>query len=80
MKIKTAAERKPPEENLKNFSSLITEQMARSAVLLAQLWDQMYKEAGEPELKSYKSYRYPLTPEFVTPDYYTIETKTSNSN
>ncbi len=73
MKIKTAAIRKPPVEGKKVFENLIVTEMARSALLLAKLWDDIYVEIGEPDLKAYKSYRYPHTPDFVMPDYYEIK-------
>lgn len=77
MSLKTAAERKPGKVGHEKFKKLIVTQMARSALLLANMWDDIYKQAGQPEIKAYKSYRYPLTPDFVYPDYYEIkETKT----
>lgn len=75
MSIRTAAKRQSGEIGNKKFDKLIVEQMARSALLLAQLWDDIYTKTGAPEIKSYKSYKYPFTPEFVMPDYYQIKTK-----
>lgn len=74
MKLRTPAERQSAAVGFKKFEKLFVIEMARSAALLAQLWDQAYVEAGEPTIKAYKSYKYPLTPEFVMPDYF--ETKT----
>jgi hypothetical protein len=51
------------------FKKLIISELARSAASLAQMWDQMYVEAGRPDLTKYKSYRYPLQPDFVAMDY-----------
>lgn len=73
MNLRTPAERKPASVGFKKFESHIVQEMARSAALLAQLWDQIYVEAGEPAMKAYKSYKYPLTPDFVMPDYYEIK-------
>lgn len=73
LNIKSAAKRKPANEGHKKFEKLIIEQMARSASLLAALWDKAYIEAGSPEAKAYKSYKYPFTPDFVTPDYYEVK-------
>lgn len=73
MNIRTPAERKPASVGFKKFEKNIVQEMARSAALLAQLWDQAYNEAGEPAIKAYKSYKYPLTPEFVMPDYFEIK-------
>lgn len=71
MELKTPAERKPASVAFKKMDKLIVNQMARSAILLAHLWDKAYSEAGSPKLSSYKSYKYPFTPDFVAPDYYT---------
>ncbi len=70
MSLRTPAERAPAETVATQFSSLIINDMARSAALLAQLWDMAYVEIGEPKLNSYKSYRFPFTPDFVAPDYF----------
>ncbi|OFZ31683.1 MAG: hypothetical protein A2622_03655 [Bdellovibrionales bacterium RIFCSPHIGHO2_01_FULL_40_29] len=70
MSLKTPAERQPGSVGNKRFQKLIIDQMARSSLMLAHLWDSAYEEAGQPVAKAYKSYRYPLTPEFVMPDYF----------
>ncbi len=76
MSLKTPAERKPASVGYQKFEKLMLEEMSRSSYLLAHLWDEAYKSAGEPPVKAYKSYRYPLTPDFVVPDYYdVVETK-----
>lgn len=75
MRLKTPAQRQPANIGFKKFEKLIVTQMARSALLLAHLWEEAYLTAGSPEVKAYKSYRYPLSPEFVMPDYY--DTKSS---
>lgn len=72
MSLRTPAERKSASVGFKNFEKLIVQEMARSSLLLANLWEQAYVEAGEPAMKAYKSYRYPLVPEFVMPDYFDI--------
>lgn len=77
MKLKTPAERQDASVGHKKFKKLIMSELTRSSYLLAHLWDQAYEQAGKPSIKAYKSYRYPLTPEFVNPDYFTIESKTS---
>ncbi|MFZ3228821.1 MAG: hypothetical protein WA160_01355 [Pseudobdellovibrio sp.] len=73
MNLRTEAVRQPASVGFKHFEKLFIQEMARSSALLAQLWDQAYVEAGEPAIKAYKSYRYPLTPEFVMPDYFEIK-------
>lgn len=77
MSLKTPAERKSAEIGHQKFEKLILNQMARASLLLAHLWDEVYLQAGSPEVKAYKSYKYPLTPEFIYPDYY--ETKNNKS-
>lgn len=69
LSLRTPAERKEPSASVKKIESLIIQQMARSAVLLAHLWDQAYISAGKPDLSFYKSYKYPTTVEFIAPDY-----------
>ena len=75
MSLKKPAERKPASEVYKKFEKLIINQMARSALLLAQTWDEIYKKAGEPEVKAYRSFLYPFTPDFVKPDYFDLGEK-----
>lgn len=70
MEIKTPAEREPASVAFKKMKPLIVTEMARGAVLLAHLWDEAYVKAGKPKLGSYKSYKYPFTVDFVTPDYF----------
>jgi hypothetical protein len=69
MKIRTVAEREPIENTIKKFEPLIVKHMARAAALLALLWDDAYLAAGKPNLDVYRSYKYPLMPDFVDPDY-----------
>ena len=70
MEFKIYAKRESPEKTAKKFEPLIVDEMARAAVLLASLWDQIYRESGRPKIKSYKSFRYPLSPPFIAPDYF----------
>ncbi len=72
MSLRTEAKRQPPSVGQKRFEKLIVTQMARASLLLAKLWDEIYEKSGSPELKSYKSYLYPLKPDFVMPDYYDV--------
>jgi hypothetical protein len=73
MKNRTPAEREPADKVAKKFTVLLTTEMGRSAALLANVWDQIYKDAGQPDLKSYRSYKYPITPDFIYPDYFEIK-------
>lgn len=70
MQLKTAAERQPAKVGYTKMNKLIVTQMARGAVLLANLWDEAYVKAGRPQLAAYKSYKYPFTVDFVEPDYF----------
>lgn len=69
MSLKTPAERKPTSVAVKSLQPMIIGQMARSAKLLAHLWDQAYINAGRPSLKEYNSYKYPFKVDFLFPDY-----------
>ena len=70
MSLKTKAERQSAEIGAKRFEKLIVEEMARAAKLLASFWDGIYEQSGSPDLKPYRSYRYPHTVDFIMPDYY----------
>jgi hypothetical protein len=69
MTIKKPAVRPDPSVQCPKFRPLIVLEIARSARALALLWDQIYIQAGKPNLTGYKSYKYPLTPDFVVPTY-----------
>jgi hypothetical protein len=69
MEIRTPAQRDDIKTVAAKFEPMIIQQMARSASLLATLWDEAYVKVGKPKLTAYKSYKYPFTPEFVVPDY-----------
>lgn len=70
MELRTAAEREDIKTVSAKFEPHIVLGLARSAALLAQLWDQAYVKVGKPKLAAYKSYKYPFTPDFVAPDYF----------
>jgi hypothetical protein len=80
MEIKTPAVRKDTSKTAQKMAPLITQEMARAASLLAQLWDTAYVNAGRPKFNLYKSYKYPFTPEFIAPDYVALENKTNLDN
>ncbi|HEY8270812.1 MAG TPA: hypothetical protein VIG33_07965 [Pseudobdellovibrionaceae bacterium] len=73
MEIKKAAERESAEIGYKKFNKIIVTELARSSLLLAKLWDDAYVEAGKPMLASSKIYKYPLTVDFIAPDYFSKE-------
>ncbi len=70
--VKTAAERAPAAKVANKFKPLIISEMARSSVLLAQLWDEAYEQVGSPDLSHYQSYQFPFMPDFVAPDYFEV--------
>jgi hypothetical protein len=63
------AERIPAVRAVAIFGDLPIRNLSRGAAFLAELWDHAYVQAGKPDLSDYRSYRYPLTPKFVPPDY-----------
>ncbi len=69
LEIKTPATREAPEIGHKKFEKLQLVHLGRAALTLAHLWDLAYELAGQPSFKSYKSYRYPLTVDFIKIDY-----------
>lgn len=69
LNIKIPAERPAPAKICPSFRPLIVKQMARSVKALSYMWDLAYRSGGKPELSSYGSFRYPLAPDFVTPNY-----------
>lgn len=70
LSIRTPAERKPAEQMSPVFEKMIVRELARGATLLAELWEQAYRDAGSPPLSTYKMYRFPHTQDFVMPDYF----------
>jgi len=66
---KTYAKRPSAADAAVRFRPLIVEELARSAALLAEMWDAAYEAGGKPNLKAYRSYRYPLAPDYVPVDY-----------
>lgn len=70
MSLRTPAEREPAETVAAKLQPTMVREMARSATLLAQIWDMAYEKVGSPKLAVYKSYKFPFTPDFVPPDYF----------
>jgi hypothetical protein len=65
------AERRNASELRPKFHDLIVERLATAAEVLADLWLQAWEEAGKPSFKGYRSFAYPVAPEFIPPDYLT---------
>jgi hypothetical protein len=75
VKLKTPAERESAAIGYQRYKGIIVAELSRSALLLARLWDDAYVEARRPRLTASKSYRTPLTVEFIAPDYLPAATK-----
>jgi hypothetical protein len=69
MEFRIPAKRPSAEEMTKKFEALILGETARSALLLAELWDSIYQKGGRPHLRAYKNFNYPITPDYIAPDY-----------
>jgi len=78
-KIRTPADRLPAGQNFHKMDALAVKHMARAAVLLSQFWDQAYVDVGAPNFQVYRHYQYPLTPDFVMPDYYEIKAESDTA-
>ncbi len=72
-KPNTPAIRKDAEVGYKAFNEMIITDMARSSLLLATFWDEIYEAIGKPILTEYRSYKYPFTPDYIQPDYTKLE-------
>lgn len=79
MEIRTPAERQPATVGYKRMNKMIVSELARSALLLANIWDDAYVKTGSPKLAAFKSYKYPFTVDFIAPDYFTEEPKKEES-
>ncbi len=66
---RVGAERRPVSELRFKFHQLHIERLATAAEVLAQIWFLAWEEAGRPDFKDYRSFAYPVAPEFIQPDY-----------
>jgi hypothetical protein len=78
MKKRVQAVREPAEKVFKKFEPLLITHMGRAVASIANMWDNIYIEAGEPDLTAYRSFKYPLTPDFVAPDYFDTKAEMTN--
>lgn len=78
MSLREEAKRQDAAAGWKKFEPLTIKAMSRSAILLAQLWDEAYIAAGRPNLSNYRSYRYPFTPDYVPLDYLPAQQEKKN--
>jgi hypothetical protein len=66
---RVGAERRDASELRIKFHELTVERLATAAEVLAHLWLLAWEEAGRPDFKGYRSFAYPVAPEFIPPDY-----------
>jgi hypothetical protein len=63
------AERRDAAELRFKFHQMTVERLATAAEVLANLWLGAWEDAGKPDFKGYRSFAYPVAPEFIQPDY-----------
>ncbi|MGE0633336.1 MAG: hypothetical protein AB7O96_13065, partial [Pseudobdellovibrionaceae bacterium] len=66
---KKNAIRGQPEIVAEALATPIVNELAAAALTLARSWDAIYVEAKMPKFMNYNSYNYPLSPDFVPPNY-----------
>ena len=66
---RVSAERREASELRFKFHELTVERLATAAEVLAALWFFAWEDAGKPDFKGYRSFAYPVSPEFIPPDY-----------
>lgn len=66
---RVGAERRDASELRFKFHELAVERLATAAEVLAALWLFAWEDAGKPDFKGYRSFAYPVSPEFIQPDY-----------
>jgi hypothetical protein len=72
--VKTAdkkeySKRKSAKDMAKHFKPMIVKRLALAADTLAVIWKNAWIAGGKPDLSSYRSYEYPLAPDFIKLDY-----------
>ena len=63
------AKRKPVTKTAKRYENFAVERLSVGASALSQLWFLAWQQAGAPDLSTYRSYGYPVKPDFIRPDY-----------
>ncbi len=76
---KQRAERKSAKSVAADFESFAVERLAFGSWVLARLWWLAWDEAGQPDMTKYRSYHYPVMPDFVDPDYLATKAKTDDA-
>ncbi len=67
---KDRAKRKPVAETARHYEDFAVERLAVGASALSQLWLLAWQQAGSPDLSKFRSYNYPVKPDFIRPDYF----------
>lgn len=67
--LKVPAIRKSPFAVADKFKPLIVDRLAIGATILAHLWGLAWEQSGRPDLSSFHSWNYPVSPNFIYPDY-----------
>lgn len=71
--LKIPAKRKPAQDVASEFNGVVTEQLAWSAVFLAEIYWRTWVAAGRPDLSQFSSYVYAITADPVSVSYLTQE-------
>jgi hypothetical protein len=66
---RVGAERREASELRFKYHDLTVERLSTAAEVLANLWLMAWEDAGKPDFKGYRSFAYPVSPEFIPPDY-----------
>lgn len=66
---KMRAERKAPKDVAADFESFAVQRLATGALVLSKLWLLAWESADKPDMSGYRSYVYPVQPNFIDPDY-----------
>jgi hypothetical protein len=70
-KLRKKAERKPSQQVANAYRSLLVERLSVGADALAAVWVAAWDAAGRPKLQGYRSYYYPVKPDFIPLGYVT---------
>jgi len=63
------AERKAPNRVAGEYQSFAVQRLGVGASALSRLWMLAWQAAGSPDLSSFRSYDYPVRPDFIDPNY-----------
>lgn len=66
---RVGAQRRDAAEMRFKFHAITVERLATAAEVLANLWLIAWEDAGRPDFKDYRSFAYPVGPDFIPPDY-----------